>query len=377
MGEPADNVLQFQRVRPFRSIPFEEIQPSTSSYILKGVLPARGTAFIVGQSKAGKTFITIDWALRLAAGAPSIMGRKAKQVGVAYIAAEDPEGVKTRIEAWRHKWPRGSYTPFRLITQAPNLLDEESIEELQGELDDIAADFEAQGHKLGLIVFDTFSRCIPGAEENSSERMSLAVGSLDKIGRDSDALALVVAHHGKAGDAKGIRGWSGLDAASDATVTVERDEVTPEIRKITFSKVKNGQDGDVVTFGLERQNIGLVDEDGDEIWSCVVRYDGAPAATGAKTPRRKALSASAEIVLTQLGRLIDRGVCQDPPVMVDGVRPGTKAVRRSDLSLECATSGLQYDGETPAAYRQRFGRAINELQAAKRIRVEGDAIWPC
>lgn len=377
MGDLAENILQFQRARPFQSIPFDEITPSTSAYLLKGVLPARGTAFIVGASKAGKTFVTIDWALRIAAGAPTIMGRKVKQVGVAYIAAEDPDGVKTRIEAWRQRWPRGSYTPFRLITAAPNLLDEESVEQLQAELDDIATDFEAHGHRLGLIIFDTFSRCIPGAEENSSERMSLAVMGLDRIGRGAEALSLAVAHHGKAGDAKGIRGWSGLDAASDATVTIERDEVTPEIRKITFSKVKNGQDGDVVTFALERQNIGLTDEDGDEIWSCVVRYDGAPAPSPGKTARRKALSASAEIVLTQLGRLIDRGICQDPPTDAEGVRPGTKAVRRADLSLEAATSGLQYEGEPQATYRQRFGRAVNELQTARRIRVQGDAIWPC
>lgn len=368
-------IIQFQRQRPFKSIPFEEIKPSTSSSLIKGVLPARGTSFIVGASKGGKTFVAIDWSLRLAAGAPTIMGRKAKQTGVAYIAAEDPDGVETRIEAWRRKWPRGSYTPLRLIRQAPNLLDEESVEALQAELDDIAADFEAEGHRLGLIVFDTLSRCIPGAEENSSERMSLAVCALDKIGRQAEALSLVVAHHGKDGT-KGIRGWSGLDAASDATVTVERDEVTPDIRKITFSKVKNGQDGDVVTFGLERQSVGLIDEDGDEIWSCVVRYDGAPAAAPPKTARRKALSPGAEIVLARLGHLIDRGICQDPPASADGVRPGTRAVRRTDLSLEAATSGLQYEGEASSTYRQRFGRAINELQSAKRIRVEGDAIWP-
>lgn len=375
MDDVSDNIFQFPRRRPFRSIPFEEIKPSTSAYLIKGVVPARGTGFLVGASRGGKSFVAIDWSLRLAAGAPQIMARKAKRVGVAYVAAEDPDGIKTRIEAWRRKWPRSSYTPFRLITEAPDLLDEDSVEQLQAELRDIAADFEAEGVRLGMIVFDTMSRCIAGAEENSSEKMSLAVRALDRIGREAEAFSLVVAHHGK--DAtRGIRGWSGLDAASDATITVERDDVTPDIRKISFTKVKNGQDGDALTFGLERVPIGLVDEDGDEIWSAVVRYDGPPAVDPPKTTRRKALSPQAEIVLAQLGRLIDRGICQDPPATADGVRPGTKAVRKSDLSLEAATSGLQYDGETPDAYRKRFGRAVNELQIARRIRVEGDAIWP-
>jgi len=368
-------IIQFERQRPFRSIPFAEIKPSTHAYLIKGILPARGTGFLVGASKAGKTFVAIDWALRIACGAATVMGRKAKQVGVVYIGAEDPGGVKARLEAWRRKWPRQSYTPFHLIEAAPNLLDEDSVQALQAEIDDIALTFQAEGHTLGLIVFDTLSRCIAGAEENSSERMSLAVQALDKVGRDSQALSLVVAHHGK-DSTRGIRGWSGLDAASDATVTVERDEVTPELRRLTLSKVKNGADGDVVNFSLERQDIGLVDEDGEDIWSCIVRYEQAPSGPAPKTARRKALSPQAEIVLAELGKLIDRGICQDPPASADGVRPGTKAVRRADLSLESATSGLHYDGEAQNAYRQRFGRALNELQRAKRVRVEGDAIWP-
>lgn len=371
--------LVFSRERRFTSVPYEQIAPRASSWLIKGALPKRGTGFMVGASKAGKTFVALDWAIKIAAGAETIMQRKAKQVGVVYLAAEDPEGCKLRIEAFKRKRPRASYTPFRLIGEdgaRVNLLDPDEVAQFIVELQDIAAIYEAEGHPLGLVVIDTFSRCIPGAEENSSEKMSLAVEGLDRIAREMECLVLALAHHGKAGASNGIRGWSGLDGASDATITVERDEENPDYRTITLSKVKNGLDGGKMAFSLEPQPIGLFDEDDEELWSCVVKYDYADAERIKPTKKRKALSNSAEIVMRSLGTLIDRQQCQSPPVGAEGVRAGTWAVRRSDLSLEAITLGLRFDGEKANTYNARFGRAVQELQAAHKVRVFGDSVWP-
>lgn len=361
--------------RRFTSKAFEDIAPRSVGYLIKGVFPLRGLAFIVGASKAGKTFVAIDWTAKLASGARTVMGRKAKQTGVAYIGAEDPDGIELRVHAWKVKNPRGSYTPFRLVNRAVNLLDPNEVEELIVELREIQATFEANDHRLGVIVFDTMSRCLPGAEENSSEGMSRAIGVLEGIGREFDALSLVVAHHGKGGEEKGIRGWSGMDAASDATVTVTRDKENPTQRSIELSKVKNGKDGDVFGFTLQPVPCGIYDEDGDEAWSMVVQYEAGEVKTSPK--KRKALSPPAEIVLSSIHALIGKGICQKPPVTTEyAVTERDKAVRRGDLSLEAMDRGLSFDGEKPAAFRQRFGRAVSELAAAKRIVVTGDAIWP-
>lgn len=372
--------LVWERERPFASVAWEDIAPRTVPSLLKGVLPRLGTGFLVGASKAGKTFIALDWSYKLAAGAPTIMQRRAQHVGVAYVAAEDPSGVELRIEALKRKFPRESYTAFRLIKKRVNLLDPDSVDGLIAELHDIDAIFaEKAGVRLGMVVVDTLSRCLPGAEENSSQSMSLAVDSLDRIGLETEAFVFALAHHGK-DTARGIRGWSGLDAASDATISVERGDPEkgddPNLRTLTMSKVKNGKDGDQVAFRLERQPIGF-DEDGDEMFSAYVQYEQVEVEVlKGKSKKRKALSPSAEIVLTALGRLIDREIRQAPPSTAQGVRQGTWAVRRSDLSLEAGSIGLSYDGEKSDAFRQRFGRAVNELQAAQRIRVDGDAVWP-
>lgn len=364
--------LVWSRADRFKSTAFEDIAPSPGalSYLIKGVLARRGIAFMVGTSGAGKTFVALDWAIKVACGA-KVMGRKTRQVGVVYVAAEDPDGVDLRIHAFKRKNPRSSYTPFRAIKHPVNLLLDEDVEDLIAEIRDIEAIFREDGFDLGLIVFDTFSACLPGGEENTSKDGSLALGNMGRIGREFGSLVTGIAHHGKDA-AKGMRGWSGFHAGADNVITLEKDETTKD-RTITLTKVKNGIDGERIGFMLDRQPLGLFDDDNEEAWSCIVRYDEA-APRNAKT-RRRALSNEAEVLLRALGRLSDNGPHQDPPVSAQGVRPGTRAVRRDDLRLEAMGDGMQYPGESAKTFNTRFGRKLNELSANQRIRMLGDAIW--
>jgi hypothetical protein len=375
MSEPAGPKLVYSRERPFVREQFEDIEPRSVDYLIKGILPRQGVGYIAGASKAGKTFVAIDWSCKLACGA-TVMKRKAKHVGVVYLAAEDPEGCRARIMAWRRKNPRQSYTPLELICSKINLLDDASVTQFIRELQDAAATFEENGFRLGLVVLDTLAKCVPGAEENGSVDGSLVLVGLRRIEEELDCFVLPLAHHGKAGAQSGIRGWSGFDADSDATITVERNEDDPTSRTITLSKVKNGADGARVAFELVRQDLGLTDEDGDEVWSCVVSYDSVEPDKVTKR-RNKALSSDAQLILTTLGRLIDKGHGQTPPPTVEGVRPGTMAISRALLSLEAQVAGLRYAPDEKAnTVNVRFGRRVIELLGAQRIRQEGDLLWP-
>lgn len=353
---------------------FNEIVPSTSTYLTKGLYPRRGVAFISGQSKAGKTFVVLDHCLKITCGA-TIMGRRTKHMAVIYIAAEDPEGCRARVEAWRKRYPRASdrYTPFALFDGAVDLNDADAVDDLRAQLSEIVAAFEREGFDLGAIVFDTLAQCVPGADENSSADMGGALKVIQSIQREFDCLAMVVAHHGK-NDALGIRGWSGLIGAADAIVSVKRDEVTPDYRTITLEKVKNGKDGEVIAFSLKAAPIGLIDEDGEEVWSCTVQYDGT-ADQVSKPTRRVALSPDDEIMLTAIRWVTDNGATQEPPATALGVRQGTKAVRRADVYARAATLGFADEGETEAAFMKRRSRALKSLVTKSRTRMEGDLIW--
>src|SRR5206468_4755718 len=127
---------------------------------------------------------------------------------------------------------------------------------------------------------DTLSRCLPGVEENSSQGMSAAFTTLKRICSVTGALVLVVAHFGKAGEERGIRGWSGMDANSDATLTLERDAEDDDLRLVKLYKVKNGVAGSKIGFRLKRIGLGFQDEDGEEVESCICEFEPAPPMGG-------------------------------------------------------------------------------------------------
>lgn len=365
----ADIRLVSERTR-FTPEPYLSIQPSSIPWLVKGALPNSGVAFLVGSSKAGKSFLAIDTSLRIASG-QEVFGRRVRQVGVTYVAAEDAAGCRSRVAAWRKSFVPDYDLAFDLIGEPVNLLDPESVTELIDGLRASKARFEDLGCPLGLVVFDTLSRCLPGVDENNSQDMSRAFTVLKRIGSYTGALTLVLAHFGKAGEERGIRGWSGMDANSDATITLERDKENDALRILTLSKVKNGPDGAQLSFQLANVELG-VDDDGDAITSCVVEFTGTPPL---KEKKRKSMSAPETLVFTAVKFVLDHEVTQPVPIHIPGVRSGTVGVSRAQIRTQAHKTGLFFEGESENASRMRLNRALVSLQGQGRIRMENDLIW--
>ncbi|MFN3856556.1 MAG: AAA family ATPase [Caulobacter sp.] len=384
--------LAFERETAFQFRSIGELKPVTRPYLIKGVLPARGVAFIAGASRAGKTFVALDAMMRLACGAPYCWKRQVNACGVLYIAAEDPDGVNNRALGWmkgaaqKAQWTPRDDPPFKLVTGKVNLLDPDNVADFLAGARLAREAFEAAGHRLGVVVLDTFSRGLPGVEENSSQQMSEAVAVLQDIERELDCLVLVVAHHGKSGGNSGIRGWSGIDAASDATITVTRSADDPHLRLIEFTKVKNGPDGGVLGFHLEEVHLGE-DEDGEPINTCIVKLTNDKGAVAAK-PRRVSLTAHEGVMLRAVNWLTDNGPhTAIPPSEQAG--PAAKGVTRSDVRARalalglCAdlvgddvvTAGADAAARAQGATRARIARAISGLVSKGKIRVSGDVLW--
>ena len=66
---------------------------------VQGLIPEGALVCLYGAPGEGKTFVTIDLALSIAAGV-DWHGREVKQGAVVYIAAEGGGGVKARARAW-------------------------------------------------------------------------------------------------------------------------------------------------------------------------------------------------------------------------------------------------------------------------------------
>jgi hypothetical protein len=225
-------------------------------YIVKGILPEADLGVFYGESGSGKSFFTLDMVCAIVRGIPW-RGRRVKQGRVVYIIAEGSGGFKNRVNAYVS---RHGLTELALdvITVAPNFLEKRDI-------NDVIAAIQASGEGCCLIVVDTWAQVTPGANENSGEDMGKALAHCRRLKQATGAMVLLIHHSGK-DSTRGARGWSGLRAAADCEVSIERNE---DARVATITKLKDGDDGLQFGFKLVTVPVGH-DEDGDPVSSCVV-----------------------------------------------------------------------------------------------------------
>lgn len=369
-------MLAFSRKSKFSFETYDAIVPSTRPWLVKNAWPKQGVAFVVGASGAAKTFFTLDATLKVAGGAPKVWGRKAHQCGVVYVAAEDPDGCRARVRAWRSTKGNHRTTPmpFDLVPQSINLLDQDDIEDFKASLRLKAEVMAAEGSPLGLLAIDTFSCCIPGADENSAAEMSRAMEALMAIAREFEILVVVVAHFGKSGADGGIRGWSGLGFNADGTIVLERDKDVPETRIVTFQKVKNGVDGSKLTFRLEEVDLGLFDDDGDPMSSCIVRFGAPPTASLGKRRAGPEAKPGPKLILRAFGQLLDLGQTYVVPP-VPGVPPNTSGVERIKLREQTVLGGYMSEETKADTVKRTFNRDLQALLAAGVLREHDGIVW--
>lgn len=258
---PSDTPATVQASR-FQVVPISERVQNRKPvrYLVKHVVPRGEIVVVFGESGSGKTFMVLDLAMAIAQGL-DWRGNRTTQGRVVYVASEDATGVHDRADAYaRHHQINLADIPFGTIDAAPNLL-------VKSEVVEVARQIQAGG-PCALVVIDTLSKSIPGADENSAKDMGLALSHCLGIHRATGATVMLVHHSGK-DSSKGARGWSGLKAGVDAELEVIRNQ---DAREMSVTKLKNGQDGAKFGFKLYPVVLGF-DEDGDEIGSCVIEHN--------------------------------------------------------------------------------------------------------
>lgn len=318
----------------FQFLPADQfMQAKPAAWIIKGLLPQAGLAVVFGESGSGKSFLVTDMALAITRGT-EWRGKRVRQGAVAYVCAEGVSGFRNRLQAYRQKVAR-ELGPFFVLGDAPNIVDQKVVDSLINALKALGT--------LSVVAVDTFAQVTPGANENSGEDMGKALANCRRIHAATGALVLLVHHSGK--DAtRGARGWSGLKAAADAELEVMRDD---DRRAVRVSKQKDGEDGEELGFRLAPVLLGL-DEDGDDITSCVVEHTDAPM------PLRKARVKVGSIEKTVLRTLEDLGGVAGCPVMA------------SDL-IDAAVQQIPRGEAKKDKRRENVMRALETLQEKARI----------
>jgi hypothetical protein len=252
----------------------------TADYLIKGVLPSSGIAAIFGPSGSGKTFVALDLLMAIACQS-DWFGYKVKNAPVTYIGLEGKSGINNRIKAWQLK-NNLSPSNFKVIL---NRLDLRKL----ADVDALAAAIRGASMAAGVVVIDTLNQATPGADENSSVDMGIAISHLQRLQELLGGLVLIIHHTGK-NTAQGLRGHSSLKAALDANIEV----IGGDKKAIVLEKVKDGEDGQSHPFRLVAHTLG-VDSDGDAITSCTVERDHS-AIFSKPEPSGKAQKAALKVI---------------------------------------------------------------------------------
>lgn len=212
-----------------RSLP--EPEPLIDNVLDKGTL-----AYLYGRWGTLKTFIALDWALCVSTGKPW-QGRTTARCRVLYVVGEGAFGFKGRVQAWETGW-RSSVADewFHVLPVAVNLSTTRDVTSL-------CALVAAGGY--GLVVIDTLSRCMVGADENSAKDCGLVVDAMTRIlGCTPGGRGTVLGVHHAGKDGRTFRGSSVFEAAADTVYFSGRDDETNAVT-LKREKRKDGPENDV------------------------------------------------------------------------------------------------------------------------------------
>jgi hypothetical protein len=228
--------------------------------LIENLLDAGGLSATYGRSNQGKTFVVLDFMFHVAAGLPW-NGNDTKQGLVVYIAAEGGFGIHKRIRALKQQYGWEGQLPLVIVPCPINLLDKTKDGDTASLVKLIRQVEEAYGQKAIAIVVDTLSRALAGGDENSSTDMGTFVRHIDKI-RAATKAHLMIVHHAGKDQAKGMRGWSGMQAALDTEIEVHEG-------RITVTKQRDMEMIEPINFVLRILELGT-DQRGRRVTSCVI-----------------------------------------------------------------------------------------------------------
>lgn len=231
-----------------------------------------GLTIIYGEPGAGKSFIALDMALRIALGR-DWHGIRTKRTGVLYIAGEGVRGVSKRVEGWAlHHGMDLANVPFVVMPVAAQLLEAADRAKLIRTIDEAK---RLLNFEIGLTIVDTVSRAIAGSDENGQETMSAFVKGCDEIKAHTGG-ALIGIHHCGKDKERGMRGSSVLLGACDATIRLTKED---GLVTLACEKQKDAEEQRPIYFRLEQcaWNTGTRDAQGIDLTTLVPVRAAAPS----------------------------------------------------------------------------------------------------
>jgi len=252
-------------------VPVDEFsaQPAPISWLVKRWLQSQALIMVHGPSGGGKTFVVLDWCLRMASGTVDWCGQKVKAGNVVYLAGEGHHGLRGRIAAWKHHNSAGKLAMWLskdgcdLNTPTGYLQVVEQVRLLQ--------------EKPAVIVVDTLHRFLSG-DENSAQDAKTMLDACGNLMQEFDCSVILVHHTGVSEEAqhraRGSSAWRGALDIEISVVPGKKDEPMQLVQR----KSKDAELAPTVYLQLQTVTIpGWYDEDNQPVTSAVITESNAPA----------------------------------------------------------------------------------------------------
>ena len=188
-----------------------DMELGMQQFCIQGLLP-QGLCVLGGAPKIGKSWLVLDWCVRIAKG-ESIWGMEANQGTTLYLCLEDTlQRVQHRLYCMSEE-------------ATPNAYFATAVSTLAGDLEEQISSFLLSHPDTVLIVVDTFQMVRGNINEPSYGGDYQDMQKLKRIADDNNITVLLVHHLRKQGDRDPVHrlsGTTGISGAVDAVFVLDR-----------------------------------------------------------------------------------------------------------------------------------------------------------
>jgi hypothetical protein len=230
--------------------------------LVDGLLVQGSIFMIFGPKNLGKTFLNFNLAYSLATQRPTFLGRPIHKHGhVVLIVAEGGSRLNVRAQAWRNERRVTGPADISFLKRAVDLRDRRAVDALIGTIAPL---------NPVLLTFDTLSRNMPGAVENSAEDMTVAIASCDRIRGEIPGLTIGVMHHPTKANDDVERGSSAFTGAVDTVISARIEQ---GVRTLYCKYQRDVEPFDPIPYELHTVDVPQYrDGQGNPYTSCIIRH---------------------------------------------------------------------------------------------------------
>ena len=190
-----------------------DLEFSAQRFCIRGLLP-QGLCVLGGAPKIGKSWLVLDWCIRIARGEP-IWDMETTQGTTLYLCLEDTlQRVQHRVYCMSEE-------------ATPNAYFATAVGTLAGDLEEQISSFLLSHPDTVLVVVDTFQMVRGNSNEPSYGADYQDMQKLKRIADDNNIAVLLVHHLRKQGDRDPVHrlsGTTGISGAVDAVFVLDKKD---------------------------------------------------------------------------------------------------------------------------------------------------------